>query len=50
MKYNPMPQIQVSEDLYEQIRAESSEEEMEETLWEMVGTYRRRTNPEADLD
>ncbi|WP_197428486.1 hypothetical protein [Halapricum sp. CBA1109] len=43
-----MPQIGVSDDLYEQIRAESAGEEMEATLWEMVGSYRRQNNPEAD--
>lgn len=42
-----MPEITVSQDLYDQIEAESDDGEMEATLWEMVGTYRRRNNPEA---
>jgi hypothetical protein len=43
-----MPEITVSENLYRQIRAESAEEDAEETLWKMVGTYRRANNPQAD--
>ena len=43
-----MPQITVSEDLYSQIEAESADEDMTETLWKMVGNYRRLNNPEAD--
>ncbi len=42
-----MPEITVSEELYEQLEAESTEE-IDETLWKMVGSYRRTHNPEAD--
>lgn len=44
-----MPEITVSEELYSQIEAESGGEDMNETLWKMVGNYRRLNNPEADM-
>mgnify|MGYP000112020369 FL=1 len=43
-----MPEITVSEDLYRQIETESSDEDVDKTLWKMVGAYRRANNPEAD--
>lgn len=42
-----MPEITVSEDLYRQIETES-DEDIDKTLWKMVGEYRRANNPEAD--
>jgi hypothetical protein len=48
MKETVMPEITVSEELYNQIAAESSADDMEEGLWKMVGNYRRANNPEAD--
>ena len=44
-----MPQITVSEDLYRQIMTETGEDDVDEALWKMVGSYRRTNNPEADL-
>jgi hypothetical protein len=44
-----MPEITVSEELYRQIRAESDENDIDEALWRMVGSYRRANNPEADM-
>ncbi|WP_185903283.1 hypothetical protein [Halonotius terrestris] len=43
-----MPQITVSDDLYRQLEAESSEKDVTDTLWKMVGSYRRSNNPESD--
>ena len=43
-----MPQITVSDDLYRQLEAESLDTEISETLWKMVGSYRRANNPESD--
>lgn len=41
-----MPEISVSNDLYRQIES-ATDDDMEATLWEMVGNYRREHNPEA---
>jgi hypothetical protein len=49
MKKATMPEITVSEELYSQIEAESAGGDMNETLWKMVGNYRRQNNPEADM-
>jgi hypothetical protein len=43
-----MPEITVSDQLYRQIQAEASDENVDQALWKMVGRYRRRNNPEAD--
>ena len=43
-----MPQITVSDDLYRQLETESTDTEISETLWKMVGSYRRANNPESD--
>ncbi|MFB6087870.1 MAG: hypothetical protein ABEJ85_05060 [Haloarculaceae archaeon] len=43
-----MPEIQISERLYRQIETESADEDFDDTLWKMVGAYRRKNNPEAD--
>jgi hypothetical protein len=43
-----MPQITVSDDLYRQLEAESLDTEINDTLWKMVGSYRRANNPESD--
>ena len=42
-----MPELTVSNDLYRQIESEATDRDIEETLWEMVGTYRRQHNPES---
>jgi len=43
-----MPQITVDDDLYRQLEAESTDNDISETLWKMVGSYRRANNPGAD--
>lgn len=43
-----MPRIEVSENLYRQLEDEANGEDLDDTLWKMVGTYRRKNNPEAD--
>ena len=43
-----MPRIEVSENLYRQIESETSNDDFNDTLWKMVGSYRRTNNPEAD--
>ena len=43
-----MPRIEVSENLYRQLEDEANGETIDSTLWKMVGTYRRKHNPEAD--
>jgi hypothetical protein len=49
MNYTPMPQLTVSQDLYRQIELEAGDGDIDEVLWEMVGSYRRENNPEADI-
>ena len=44
-----MPEITISEELYAQIEDESSTDDLEETLWTMLGSYRRMHNPQADV-
>ena len=44
-----MPEITVSEDLYRQLESESSDTDITDTLWKMVGSYRRSNNPESDM-
>ncbi|MBX0322311.1 hypothetical protein EGH21_04595 [Halomicroarcula sp. F13] len=43
-----MPRIEVSENLYRQLEDEADGETIDDTLWKMVGTYRRKHNPESD--
>ena len=43
-----MPRIDVPENLYRQIESETTDGDLNDTLWKMVGTYRRTNNPEAD--
>ena len=43
-----MPEITVSEELYSQLEDESSTDDMEETLWKMLGSYGREHNPQSD--
>ncbi|MGB9930324.1 hypothetical protein [Haloarcula amylolytica] len=43
-----MPRIEVSENLYRQIESETGNDDLNDTLWKMVGSYRRTNNPEAD--
>jgi len=43
-----MPEITVSDDLYRQLEAESLDSDISDTLWKMVGSYRRANNPESD--
>ena len=43
-----MPRIEVSENLYRQLEDEANGERLDDTLWKMVGTYRRKQNPQAD--
>jgi len=45
-----MPELTVSDELYQQIETAADEKDVEETLWEMVGMYRRINNPEADTE
>lgn len=44
-----MPRITVSEELHRQIQS-ASDKDMENTLWEMVGSYRRMNTPESDTN
>lgn len=44
-----MPEITVSEELYRQLKDESRTNDINETLWKMVGAYRRMHNPQADV-
>jgi len=43
-----MPRIEVSENLYRQLEDEANGDDLDDTLWKMVGTYRRKNNPESD--
>jgi len=43
-----MPRIEVSENLYRQLEDEANGEAIDDTLWKMVGDYRRKHNPESD--
>ncbi|MFC7075469.1 MULTISPECIES: hypothetical protein [Haloarcula] len=43
-----MPRIEVPENLYRQIEDEANGDDFNDTLWKMVGSYRRTNNPEAD--
>jgi len=43
-----MPRIEVSENLYRQLEDEANGERLDDTLWKMIGTYRRKNNPESD--
>lgn len=43
-----MPEISVSEELYGQLEAASSADDIEETLWKMLGEYRRENTPQSD--
>jgi len=43
-----MPRIEVSENLYRQLEDEANGENIDDTLWKMVGDYRRRHTPQAD--
>lgn len=45
---HPMPRIEVSENLYRQLESETADGEINDTLWKMVGSYRRTNNPESD--
>lgn len=42
-----MPELSVSQNLYSQLDSEADEDNIEATLWKMVGQYRRQNNPEA---
>lgn len=44
-----MPEITISKELYDQIQDESSSGDIEETVWKMLGSYRRMHNPQADV-
>jgi hypothetical protein len=44
-----MPEITISDELYRQIEAESSADDINETLWKMLGSYRRTHNPQSDV-
>ncbi len=44
-----MPQIEVPESLYRQLENEANGEQIDDMLWKMVGTYRRKNNPESDI-
>lgn len=43
-----MPELTISDELYDQLKAEAEDGDIEETIWKMVGMYRRAHNPEAD--
>ncbi|MFC6861909.1 MULTISPECIES: hypothetical protein [Haloarcula] len=43
-----MPRIDVPENLYRQLENEANGGDLNDTLWKMVGSYRRTNNPEAD--
>jgi len=43
-----MPRIEVSENLYRQLEDEANGDQIDKTIWKMVGTYRRKNNPESD--
>jgi hypothetical protein len=43
-----MPEITVSEKLYEKLETEAAGGEIEDTLWEMVGSYQRAQHPESE--
>ena len=43
-----MPRIDVPENLYRQIETEANGGDINETLWKMVGSYRRAANPQAE--
>ena len=43
-----MPHIEVSDNLYRQLEDEANGEAIDDMLWKMVGSYRRKNNPEAD--
>ena len=43
-----MPRIEVSENLYRQLENEANGERLDDTLWKMIGSYRRKNNPESD--
>lgn len=45
-----MPELAISEELYQQIEAETDDGDIEETLWKMIGMYRRARNPEAETE
>lgn len=45
-----MPEITISEELYRQLQAESSDGDIEKSLWKMVAAYRRLHHPEADSE
>lgn len=40
-----MPEITVSETLYRQLVDEAGDDPLDETMWKMVGQYRRGNNP-----
>ncbi|SFG53080.1 hypothetical protein SAMN04488063_2323 [Halopelagius inordinatus] len=40
-----MPEINVSEPLYRQLVAASEDEDLDETMWKMVGRYSRGNTP-----
>lgn len=45
-----MPELTISEDLYEQLEKEADGEDIEEVLWEMTAAYRRENNTESDVE
>lgn len=45
-----MEELTISDELYRQLEAETEDEEIEDTIWEMVGMYRRARNPESDTE
>lgn len=45
-----MPRIDVPENLYRQLESEANGADINDTLWKMVGAYRRRNNPEAEIN
>ncbi len=43
-----MPEITVSEELYRQLENASSTDDIEETLWKMLGSHQRENDPQAN--
>ncbi len=40
-----MPEISISDDLYRQLLQASGDDELDQTMWQMVYSFRRGNNP-----
>ncbi|WP_161569869.1 hypothetical protein [Salinigranum halophilum] len=43
-----MPELTISDELYTQLETETTDGDVEGTLWRMVAMYRRTHSPQAD--